>query len=388
MAGLELGQVEDVVEQLHQHAARVVGDLQLATLLVAQWAVQGQVEHPQQAVERCADLVAHVGEEGGARLGHLQRRAACRFQLLVVAAEAAVGGLQFGRACRDNVLQFGEVLGQALVGLPALLHLGGEAGQLAVGHFHQHADLVLFVAGRAGQLGVRRGARVALAEGTDQPHQGLGQHAVEEHQEDQRQQQAAHESAEEGKHGAAQEVVAEGEGVHLQAQHAEGLVGRMDDVERVLELAALVEQVVAEDAEVALGARTADAGQYRTVVVDDLGAYHRRRAQEAEHQLLGELGIDVVGDSGSGAVGDFEEGLDLPIDRGVLVEVVAGHLDDAQDCPEDERHQNRQAGLFERQPLSQRNIHWTWDGPCSEGLPSIAYPVCQQCLVTAAEPRS
>ncbi|MNJ75164.1 hypothetical protein D3C77_722080 [compost metagenome] len=87
-------------------------------------------------------------------------------------------------------------------------------------------------------------------------------------------------------------------------------------------------------------------------------------------------------------MGDLEKGLDLPIDGRVLVEVVAGHLDDAQDGPEDERHQNRQAGLFERQPLSQRNIHWAWDWPCSEGLPSIAYPVCQQCLETVAEPRS
>jgi cytochrome c-type biogenesis protein CcmH/NrfG len=51
LAGIELGQVEDIVEQLHQHLARVMGDGQLLLLLGIQRAVEGQGDHAQQAVE-------------------------------------------------------------------------------------------------------------------------------------------------------------------------------------------------------------------------------------------------------------------------------------------------------------------------------------------------
>ncbi|MNL85177.1 hypothetical protein D3C87_2134010 [compost metagenome] len=71
MPGIELGQVENIIEQFHQYLARIVGNGQLLALLGCQWAVQRQGYHPQQAIERGADFMAHVGQERRARLGHV-----------------------------------------------------------------------------------------------------------------------------------------------------------------------------------------------------------------------------------------------------------------------------------------------------------------------------
>ncbi len=64
LAGIKLRQVENIVEQLHQYLARVMRNGQLLTLFGVEGAVQRQREHAQQAVERSADFVAHVGQEG------------------------------------------------------------------------------------------------------------------------------------------------------------------------------------------------------------------------------------------------------------------------------------------------------------------------------------
>ncbi|MNC70907.1 hypothetical protein D3C75_1217670 [compost metagenome] len=56
------------------------------------------------------------------------------------------------------------------------------------------------------RLGV---AWIAAAEFADDPHQGLGQHHVEQRQEDATQQQAAGETVDQGDLGPAQEAVAE-----------------------------------------------------------------------------------------------------------------------------------------------------------------------------------
>ena len=71
--------------------------------------------------------------------------------------------------------------------------------------------------------------------------------------------------------------------------------------------------------------------------------------------------------------GVAEKCLDLAVDRRIFVEIVAGDLDGAEDGAEEERHQHREAGLLERQPLCQRNIHGAWDlalfrGPAKHSL--------------------
>lgn len=83
LPGLELGEVEHVVEQFHQHLAGVVGDRQLLALFRGERAVEAQREHAEQAVQRRADLVAHVGQEAGAGLGHIESGLAGFFEFLV-----------------------------------------------------------------------------------------------------------------------------------------------------------------------------------------------------------------------------------------------------------------------------------------------------------------
>ena len=184
LAGLELGQVENVVEQVDQHLAGVMGDQQLLALFIAQAAVQGQCQHAEQAVERRADLVAHVGQESRAGLGHFQGGTARLLEVAVGLGQAGVGRFQLGGAGRDDVLQLAQVLGQAVLGLAALADFLVDIGQLLVGHRDQDAHFVALVAGGAGHGG-EVAARIAVAEGTDHPDQGFGQHGVEQHQQNQ-----------------------------------------------------------------------------------------------------------------------------------------------------------------------------------------------------------
>ena len=66
LAGLDLGQVEDVVDQLEQVGAGAVDrlrELDLPVVEVAVGVVGQQLRQDQQRVERRAQLVRHVGEE-------------------------------------------------------------------------------------------------------------------------------------------------------------------------------------------------------------------------------------------------------------------------------------------------------------------------------------
>ena len=209
LAGIELRQIENIVEQFHQHFARVMGDGQLLLLLGIERAVQGQRDHPQQAVERRADLVAHVGQEHRARFGHVQGGAAGDFQFLIGLAEPGVDRLEFRRAGRDDVFQLPEVVGQAVFGVASLLDFGGDVFELLIGNFDQYTDFIVFMARRTLQRRRLRAARVAAAEFTDDPHQRFGQHHIEQRQQDAGQQQAAGEAIEQGHLGPAQEPVAE-----------------------------------------------------------------------------------------------------------------------------------------------------------------------------------
>ena len=63
-ARFELGHVEDVVEDLQQVVGRLGGGAQVVELLRIEPGLAQQREHAEQALERRADLVAHVGQEG------------------------------------------------------------------------------------------------------------------------------------------------------------------------------------------------------------------------------------------------------------------------------------------------------------------------------------
>ena len=66
-AGLDLGEVEDVVDDAQQRRRRVAHGAERFALLGRERRALEHVDHAQHAVHRRADLVAHGGEEG--RLG-------------------------------------------------------------------------------------------------------------------------------------------------------------------------------------------------------------------------------------------------------------------------------------------------------------------------------
>ena len=260
--------------------------------------------------------------------------------------QACVAGFQFGGAGGNDRFQLAQVLGQAFFGSQAAIDLFGNVAQLLIGDFYQYAYLVLFMAGRTLQFLAAGCARVALADGANNADQGLGQHKVEQHQQNQRQQQAADKSGGHGQQCAAEEVAAKGKGVDFQAQLAQCLLRGVIGKQRQLELALAAKQEVADQAIAAVLAGAVDAGQAGATVVENLGADDGGRVEQPEHQFVGQFGVDVVGDAGGGGAADFQQGMDFAVDRGVFVGVVDADLQQAQHGPQNKSRQHREAGLF------------------------------------------
>ena len=63
LAGFNLRQVENVVQNIQQGMAAAVDNIQIVALVFVQLGVQCQLGGPQNAVHRCANLVAHVGQK-------------------------------------------------------------------------------------------------------------------------------------------------------------------------------------------------------------------------------------------------------------------------------------------------------------------------------------
>ncbi|MNM54459.1 hypothetical protein D3C81_655830 [compost metagenome] len=346
LAGIELGQVENIVQQLYQHLARVMGDSQLLALLAGQRVVQRQGDHAQHAVERGADFVAHVGQEGGACLGHVQRSAAGLFQLLVGQAQAAVAGLELVGARRHDVFQLVQVLGQTVFRSAPLFDLGGHADELLVGDLHQHADFVMLVSVWAFQARLPGFARVAAAECANHRHQRLGQHHVEQRQQEAGEHQAAGEPIEQGDAGTVEKAAAEGEGVDVQVQGAQVLLRHVGQVQALLELALLAEQEVAEWPGAVLQFWPLDIGQHRFVVVDQSCADDGRRLQQAAGQLQRQFRVDVVGDARGRVVADLQQGAHFAVDGRVFAGIIDADLDETEQCSQDEADQDCQPGLL------------------------------------------
>ena len=87
-AGFDLGEIEDVVDQLQQHVARCAQVLHMRCLPRIQFGLVQQMGKADDGVERRADFVAHVGQKlrlharggFGVGLGFLQ----CHLRLLLV----------------------------------------------------------------------------------------------------------------------------------------------------------------------------------------------------------------------------------------------------------------------------------------------------------------
>ena len=147
-AGLDLGKVENVVEQGEQRVGAGPDGAGKGLLLAVQIGFQEQVGEAEDGVHRCADLVAHDGEEGA--LGS------------VGCLRGALGGAQLLGLSADLLLQGGRVAA-LLFGQPAvaLLVFGEDVLVLAL----QHSGLpfaLLFV--DAQPLGKGRGVAAGKKE--------------------------------------------------------------------------------------------------------------------------------------------------------------------------------------------------------------------------------
>ena len=126
-AGLDLGQVEDVVDQVEQIGAGAVDrarELGLFLVEIALLVVGQQLRQDQQRVERRPKLVAHIGEELGLVLGG-QR------QLLGLLLDRAPGHVDLeilGLDLALFILEQLRLLLQLLIGVVKLFLLGGELG--------------------------------------------------------------------------------------------------------------------------------------------------------------------------------------------------------------------------------------------------------------------
>ena len=87
LAGLDLREIEDVVDDRQQRIARCADRLGVVALLVIERRVEQQAAHPDDRVHRRADLVAHRGEERAlGAVGVLGRFAGC----LALAEQAGI----------------------------------------------------------------------------------------------------------------------------------------------------------------------------------------------------------------------------------------------------------------------------------------------------------
>ncbi len=109
-AGLDLGQVEDVVEHGQQGFAGLADHAQTFALLGLELAHGHDLGHGQDAVQRRADLVAHIGQE--MRLQHIGGfgGVAGLDQLVHGLAQGAVVGLQLGQQGVEAVGQAAELV--------------------------------------------------------------------------------------------------------------------------------------------------------------------------------------------------------------------------------------------------------------------------------------
>ncbi|VVP61760.1 hypothetical protein PS880_06326 [Pseudomonas fluorescens] len=156
--------------------------------------------------------MAHIGQECRPRLGHAQRRHFRCFQLIVGLAQALVAGLEFKGARRNDIFQLPQVLREAVFGVAPLLDLGFHVFKLLVSDIDQHADFIVFMPRGAIQSGL-----FACAQFANNAHQRLGEHHIEQAQQNPGEQQAAGEAVEQGDLGAMQETAAKGIGIDVQA---------------------------------------------------------------------------------------------------------------------------------------------------------------------------
>ena len=265
LARLDLGEVQDVVDDREQALARAGDDLGIAALPHRQIRRCQELGHDQHAVHRRADLVAHGGEELGLRdVGGLRR---------------LLGLAQIVGAIGDLLLERLAVLLEAMVALADLADHAVEARR-------QDADLVV-------ALDLDGGAVVvALADGRhgagerDERRRDRALQPERDHEADRHRERGAGDRGEQQVAEAAEQVVR----VADDDEAADGLAG-IDDRDRDLDgparqqaperdLLAGIEVEVAFEAH-----RRAEVGDRRAGAVLDHREHHARHLADGAHRL-------------------------------------------------------------------------------------------------------
>jgi len=107
LAGLDLGEVEQVLDQLGEALGRLGDEVELAHLLVVHrtvGALEQEARERADRVERRAELVAHVGEEAALGLVGAAQEVGALLELGVQRHHAAVGVLQLAVDVQHLVL--------------------------------------------------------------------------------------------------------------------------------------------------------------------------------------------------------------------------------------------------------------------------------------------
>ena len=89
-AAVQLGKVQNIIDEPQKILGALLGILQVLLQLLRRRVPESQLQHTQHAVDRRADLMAHIAEEAHLRAPRLLRRVLGRLQLFLVAAP---GGL-------------------------------------------------------------------------------------------------------------------------------------------------------------------------------------------------------------------------------------------------------------------------------------------------------
>ncbi len=152
-------------------------------------------------------------------------------------------------------------------------------------------------------------------------------------------------------------MAAKREGVDIQVQGADRVVGHVVQVQDIFELAAFAKKKVADHPVATLRPWAFNVGKYHIVIVAELRAHDSGGAQQALGQFLSKFGVNVVSDSRGGVVTDFQQGANFAIDGGVFAGIIEGDLNQAKHGSQRETDQHCQARLLERQTVGERYIH-------------------------------
>ena len=137
LAGLDLGEVEHVVDQRQQGLARLLEGQQVLALVGGESRIEHEFGHPDDHVHGSADLVAHVGQEGAfrptGRLGRLLGGAE-GFGRALLLGDVADGGLEDPSAFQLHPGQ--KDRGIELASVDSLVGPFEEVGALLDGRVH------------------------------------------------------------------------------------------------------------------------------------------------------------------------------------------------------------------------------------------------------------